>query len=702
MKSIPVSLLISILFFGMIGCVHREGETTMASIEKNTIDKAVAELKAKYDAGLKDRIERGVGQAARFWRKEDGSDAEFAEFCMNHFIADSVQLQKALDRYEKNFESLFGHLAETARDLAEPMDLDIGPMLPVDYLFAEYAPAAHVTEDMFQTKIAFVALLNFPLHALEERLKMGPGWTREQWAETRLAETFSARVPSDVSQNLNRAYVKAGDYINNYNIFMHHLLDEKGERLFPAGLKLISHWGLRDELKAQYTNPDGVLRQRMIQTVMERIILQEIPKVAVNNPAVDWRPVSNAVSASPVKDIEGGAEPPKSSDADLGREPDTRYAMLLEIFDAERKADPFHPDQPTLIGRKFNEDREIPETVVEGLFKSILTSEEFGRTGRLVGKRLGRRLEPFDIWYNGFKTQKGIPEADLDKIVSRRYPTAQAFQKDIPRILRSLDFMPETADFLASKIAVDPARGVGHASEAGRRADRAHLRTRVPAAGMNYKSYNIAIHELGHNVEQVLSLNRIDHVLLRGVPNTAFTEAFAFVFQNRDRDLLGMTSGDAGNDDLEALEALWAVSEIGAVSLVDMRVWRWMYGHPGASPAELKAAVVDISKNVWNEFFAPVFGVKDVILLGIYSHMIDAGLYLPDYPMGHIIAFQVERYMRGGKIGEEMERMCRLGSITPEVWMRAAVAEPISGRPLLNAAKKALDRIDQGCPKSQI
>jgi hypothetical protein len=693
MKSIPVSLLISILFFGMIGCSHREGGTAMTSVGKTTIDRAVAELTARYGADLKDRIERGVGQAAGLWRKEDGSDSEFAEFCMNHFIADTVQLRKTCERYEKNFESLFGHLTETARDLSEPMDLDIGPMLPVDHLFAEYAPAAHVTEDLFRTRIAFVALLNFPLHTLEERLKMGPGWTRDQWAETRLAETFSARVPSGVSQNLNRAYVKAGNYISNYNLFMHHLLDERGERLFPPGLRLISHWGLRDELKAQYANPDGVLRQRMIQTVMERIIRQEIPKAVVNNPAVDWKPVSNAVSMSPVKEIEAGAETLKSVDADSGPEPDTRYAMLLEICDAERKADPFHPAQPTLIDRRFNEDREIPEAVVEDLFKSILTSEEFGRTGLLVEKRLGRKLEPFDIWYNGFNAQKGIAETELDKIVSSRYPTAQAFQKDIPRILRRLDFTPETADFIASKIVVEPARGVGHASGAGRRADRAHLRTRVPASGMNYKGYSIAVHELGHNVEQVLTLNRIDRVLLRGVPNTAFTEAFAFVFQNRDRDLLGIKSGKAEGGDLEALDALWSVGEIAAVSLVDMRVWRWMVGHPGASPAELKAAVIEISRSVWNEFFAPVFGMKDIILLGIYSHMIDAGLYLPDYPLGHIIAFQVEQHIRGGKIGLEMERMCGLGSITPDAWMRAAVGGPVSVRPLLDAAEKALKRI---------
>ena len=64
---------------------------------------------------------------------------------------------------------------------------------------------------------------------------------------------------------------------------------------------------------------------------------------------------------------------------------------------------------------------------------------------------------------------------------------------------------------------------------AERRGDKAHLRTRVEPSGMMYKGYNIAIHELGHNVEQVCSLYQVDSTLLRGVPNTAFTEALAFV-----------------------------------------------------------------------------------------------------------------------------------------------------------------------------
>jgi hypothetical protein len=58
---------------------------------------------------------------------------------------------------------------------------------------------------------------------------------------------------------------------------------------------------------------------------------------------------------------------------------------------------------------------------------------------------------------------------------------------------------------VADHIEVDASRGAGHVFGAGRRDDKAHLRTRVGPDGMDYKGYNIAVHEMGHNVEQVFS-----------------------------------------------------------------------------------------------------------------------------------------------------------------------------------------------------
>ncbi len=50
-------------------------------------------------------------------------------------------------------------------------------MRPVDELLANVDLRAHVDEDLFRTKVAFLALLNFPVHTLAERLAQGPGGT---------------------------------------------------------------------------------------------------------------------------------------------------------------------------------------------------------------------------------------------------------------------------------------------------------------------------------------------------------------------------------------------------------------------------------------------------------------------------------------------------------------------------------------------
>ena len=259
-----------------------------------------------------------------------------------------------------------------------------------------------------------------------------------------------------------------------------------------------------------------------------------------------------------------------------------------------------------------------------------------------------------------------------------------------------LGFTKERAEYLADNIVVDPARGSGHAH--GRehaRGDNAHLRTRVGKSGMNYKGFNIAVHEMGHNVEQTFSLNDIDYYTLQGVPNTAFTEALAFVFQAHDLELLG--PGQARREEparCKTLNDFWGTYEIAGVALVDMAVWHWMYDHPNATPAELKEATLQISKDIWNKYYAPVFKKRDVVLLGIYSHMIDSFLYLPDYPIGHLIAFQIEEQMeKAGNIGAEFERMAKVGSVAPDLWMKNATGAPVGPEALLTATGKALAEI---------
>jgi len=122
-----------------------------------------------------------------------------------------------------------------------------------------------------------------------------------------------------------------------------------------------------------------------------------------------------------------------------------------------------------------------------------------------------------------------------------------------------------------------------------------------------------------------------------------------------------------------------------------MGMWHWMYDHPNATPAELKEAVVQISKDVWNRSYAPVFHLRDETLLGVYAHMVDSVLYLPDYPIGHMIAFQIEEQMKkAGAIGSEFERMARMDSVTPDLWMKNATGAPVGPEALLAATERAV------------
>jgi hypothetical protein len=653
---------------------------------------AARDLVARHGEPERAAIERGVRQVAEAWRPADGDARALRTFLVANYLPEGPDRDATFHRLEAALEQLDGAGVETSRELSRWAVLDLGPMLPVDRLLSAFEPSAHLGEDLFATKLAFVALLHFPLTTLEERLQQGATWSSRRWAEVRLASRFEARIPGEVEQAIARAGSEASLYIADYNLFMHHVLSEKGERLFPKGKRLLSHWNLRDELKAQYAQADGLARQRVIARALERIVDQTIPAAVVNEDAADWNPWSNAVRPAPPETVERGTP---AARVDEAREPDTRYARILATFRANRLADPFTPRAPTFIARRFEWRREIPEARFRAMLEAVLGSPEVRRVAEAIRHRLGRPLEPFDVWYDGFRPRARHGEAELDGLTRARYPTPAAFARDLPAILGKVGFSPEKAAWLAEHIEVDPARGSGHALPAGRRGDHPHLRTRVGPDGMDYKGFNIAVHELGHNVEEVFSLYRVDSTLLQGVPNTAFTEAIAFVFQARDLEVLGLEAPDAEARRLLALNDLWMTYEIAGVGLVDMEIWHWMYRHPEATPAALRQATLEIARDVWNRWFAPVLGVKDSTLLACYSHMVSSPLYLPDYALGHLIAAQIEDHLAhlppGRRLGDEVERMTSLGAVTPDVWMRNATGAPVSTEALLAKARAALD-----------
>lgn len=661
-------------------CNKKNNDATMNNIDQTCVKKTVKALCEKYAGmeGIEDRIARGVEQAAAFWTEADGTPAEFEDFCMENFVADPDERARMAAQLEQNFESLWGCFNKMNVDLNLPIHVDGPEPTQLDELFGAYSPSAHFIDDMFEQKIAFIVVLNFPFYTLEEKNTLGTDWSRQQWAYARLGDVFTARVPAECQQALSAQLSAADNYISNYNIQMGHLLGDQGEHIFPD-MSLITHWGLRDELKTHYNEGEqGLAKQRMIYQVMRRIIDQSIPECVINNPDYDWNPYANTVT----KD---------GKQVNVKPEPDTRYQYFLDNFHAMQQLDRFNPRYPTAIARAFEEDMEVSFDEIEQLFDTYCSSPQVGEVAKLIEQRLGRKLEPFDIWYDGFKSRSSLNEDDLSAQTRKLYPNREAFAtKGMPSILNQLGFSQEKNDFICSHITVDPSRGAGHAWESNMRTDNARLRTRIGKDGMDYKGYNIAVHEFGHNVEQTITLHDVDHYIMKGVPNTAFTEALAFAFQIRDLDFLGYQNNDPTREALQTLDIFWGCYEIMGVALVDMYCWRWLYEHPGATVAQLKEQVIRTAQEVWNKYYAQYLGEQDSPILAIYSHMIDSPLYLPNYPYGHIIHFQLEQQLKGKSVAAEIERIYPAGRLTPQHWMRHAVGSEVSTQPLLDAASDAL------------
>jgi len=653
---------------------------TMSSISQATVDSTINNLVAKYGDKQKERITKGVTQAAALWTKTDGENKDFQDFCIQNFAGDTTALNTLFNRLQTNFEVIFGNFNRISLDLKRPLHIDDGEMIPVDDIFGAYDPFAHLNDDFFNNKLAFVTILNFPFYTLKEKIELGPKWDRKQWAYARLGDMYTSRVPADVLQKFSDALTAADMYISEYNIYMGNLVDDKNNTYFPKDMKLISHWGLRDELKSNYQGENGLIKQKMIYQVMLRIISQEIPDSAINNPRVQWNPYSNKV----YKD---------NKEITAKSEDDNRYGQMLGLFNAIQSIDTYNPQYPTYIQRAFEQGMEMPQPEVEKLFIDFVSSPEVKQVAQLISKRLNRKLEPFDIWYDGFKPRSNISQEELDAKVQAKYKSVTDYQNDLPNILEKLGFSKEKANYLAAKIVIDPARGSGHAWGTMMKGDVSHLRTRFPKEGWNYKGYNIACHEFGHNVEQTLSMYDVDYYSLSGVPNTGFTEALAFIFQKRDLDLLGIKNEDPNKEYLQILDDFWGCYEIMGVSLVDMQTWKWLYNHPKATKKELKEAVIANAKEVWNKYYADVFGIKDCPLLAIYSHMIDNPLYLSNYPIGHLVQFQVEEQMKDKSLADETIRMFTYGRTIPEVWMKNAVGAPISIKPMLKATNDALKKV---------
>ena len=71
--------------------------------------------------------------------------------------------------------------------------------------------------------------------------------------------------------------------------------------------------------------------------------------------------------------------------------------------------------------------------------------------------------------------------------------------------------------------------------------------------------------------------------------------------------------------------------------------------------------------------------------------MINAFLYLYRYPIGHLIAFQLEGKLKGPDFGTAFEQATTIGRVVPDLWMEHATGKPVVAEPMLQATEAALN-----------
>ncbi len=634
------------------------------------VARAREELLALHGEGERARVEGGVRRVAERWQAGDGDADEFTRFCVGHYLPQGQALEGLLDRFERVLDVMGGHLHEIRRHLRIWADLPASEskaLHPYDSLFARLDPASDYIEQMHKQRLAFAILLNFEPPGPSLIASETSGWSSSRWAALRVAGAIGPRIPAELTDETRHVYEKARKFVAEFHIPVGALVDSEGQRWMEPEKRLLAHWLLREEIRSCYGEPSGLARQRALLAVMGRAIDGTIPsEIMAGRATGDWDAVANTLGG---RLPEGFAGP-------------QRYETLIKHFHLARKIDAYHPDHPTAIARKFGLEREMGEEQVESLLVELLESPVRRRLAGILRDRLGRPLEAHDIYFE--QVGDDMDGTELDARVNERFSDEDTFEHALPAILRGLGFSEKDAVFFGARIRVEIARGAGHAVRPGRPEYGAWLRTNRQPSGLGWAGFSTAMHELGHNLEQLISTHFVPRAALRGVPNTACTEAFAFLYQSQGRKVLGIEEGATLGR--HAASTMLAACQIAGPSLVELYTWRWLYANPGADAAALRDEMLRIADHLWRRYYEEDFGTDRNHILAAYQHMIAYPLYLPDYPLGHVISFQIHAHMEGRDLAAETLRICSTGRVSPDAWMRAAVGGPVSAAPMIEAA----------------
>ena len=634
----------------------------------------------KYGARQRRDIERGVRACAVVWGNETGRgrsngkmaslDGGFQGFCLEQYTPPGKKRHELLRRLDEFHLAVAGGMGVALKVARAGLDIADRPLLAAEKVLGAFSPFSHLSEDYRDARIAAIVQLNF---GTDDRTAPR---SRAGWAARRLGEVGREVVPANLLTAYSRAESEASLFVSSYNLHLDRFDFGNREVSFPPNTVLVSHWGLRDHMTSLTGESGALPKQRAILDLMRRVVDGEIPAAVLDNPSPRWNIANGTLR-------EGGRTRRAEGHGPL------RWEHFRKVWQAHRRIDPYRR-YGSVIDNKFLAVREIPEEKVVGILTEILASPLAERAARFLRDKLKRPLEPFDVYYRDFSPRRLRPVRSRINC-RKKYPSAEALQAAIPDVLARFGWGRQRARWIGERIRVDNGRSAGHAWPPYSPSDQQLLRVRVDRGGCDELNFETFMHELGHCVEGVLSSFEMDYNVLWGVPNTAVTEGFAFTFQDRTDEILGRKQ--ALSPEARTLQRFWEPYEIAGSALTEVRFFHWLYENPRASAAAMQRAIRSIGDEVWGEFFARIFGDEGHGLMSIYSHILTGDFYLADYPMGFVMAYQIRKYLEGRPLHSEMERMCGVGRVYPDSWMRAAVGQGISVAPLLQDTERALRKL---------
>ena len=661
------------------GCSHAGLKSKNESnITPQTITKVQQKLTKKFGDVCNERIKRGTSLVAKNWRESDGTDADYEKFCLDNFLNDSL-LNTNFERIQGNLEVGNGHLAKIGFKFNEGHDFTDTKEEAVDRFFRKSVPRF----DPYKEKLAYFVQLNFPHYTLSEKRQEGMNWDRKKWAMVRLGDLYDQNVDPDFKPEAADEVEAFQEYISHYFFRMDHISTPDGTYPFPDGTVLHCHFGLRDNLKQEYTREGGLARQEITGKVIEHILDGTVPVEFLNDTSTRWDPWKNKLyRMGPNGPVEIEFQP----------EGLKRYAGLLAEFKNKSSRDKLYDDGSTYLTRTFNNAKFTPEEI-EGMIRKFLSDPVIVKVGKLMSQLLGRPLQPFDIWYSGFQSQAAFKADMLDALTRSKFPNPGALHDDLPAILTRMGFPNADAEYIGGHTHVRPIPSGGYSNQPPMRGDTALLTTVFNPDGLDYKAFRISMHELGHVVCGVYTTKNIDNFILADVPTAGITEGLAEMLAHMNTVGLGLPQeGFEEQKQMLSLATVWFLVDLGGQALTDIETWKWMYAHPDATPQQLKDAVLSISSGIWNEYYAEAFGgIRDQHILSIYDHFITGSLYLYNYFVGEVVMFQLYDAFMPDRLAEGLKTACKEGNTLPNLWMEHAVGEKISLDPILKTANKAVD-----------